>query len=144
MILQGMYEFGTSRQRLWDFLTDSARMAKCMPDVKSFKVDSEDKFTAVVRVGAGFIRSDFKFNAEIAEKEPINHLRFKGAGSGSGSNIDLDMSIELRDAPSGSQLSYSADVKVRGVIAGLGQRMMKDSADKILDGVFTCIKQQVG
>ncbi len=144
MIFEGKYEFGTSRQKLWDFLSNPTSMAKCLPDVKSFEVQGEDKFVAVVRVGVGFIKSDFKFKAEIAEKEPINHVRFKAAGSGSGSSIALDMKIELGDAPSGSQLSYSADVKVGGVIAGLAQRVMKDSADKILAGVFACIKQQVG
>jgi len=144
MILEGKYDFAASQRDLWDFLIDPARIAKCLPDLKSFEVEGEDKFVAIVRVGVGFIKSDFKFKAEIAGKEPIKRLTLKAAGSGSGSNISLDMNIELREISGGTQLSYSSDVKVGGIIASLAQRVIKDSAEKNLAGVFGCIKEQVG
>jgi carbon monoxide dehydrogenase subunit G len=143
MHFEGKYDFRTSRQKLWDFLIDPARIAKCLPDLKSFQVESEDKFVSIVRVGIGFVRSDFKFKVEMTGKEPPNRMQLRAVGSGSGSNILLDMTIELSETPTGSELSYSSEAKVVGVMAGLAQRVIKEAADRTIAGVFECIKQQV-
>jgi hypothetical protein len=96
----------------------------------------------VIRVGVGPIRSDFKFRIDIIEKQPINHVRLKASGTGSGSSLDLDTVIDLRESSAGCTLSYRSDVRVGGILAGLGQRLMKDTADKTIAGIFECIRNQ--
>jgi carbon monoxide dehydrogenase subunit G len=143
MIFEGKYELRAPRQRLWEFLDDPTRISKCLPDLKALEVVSEDRFNAVIRVGVGFIKTDFKFKIEILERKPVTHLRLKAVGSGSGSSITLDLVIELEEFPRGSELLYRSDVKVGGIIAGLGQRVINDTADKTVAGVFECIKRNV-
>jgi hypothetical protein len=143
MILEGKYELKTSRENLWEFIIDPAKIGKCLPDLKSLEVESEDKFVAVTRVGVGPIRADFKFRIEIVGKEPPSRVRLKAVGSGSGRSINLDIAIEIKEISSGSELSYKSDVKVAGMMTGLGQRLIKDTADKTVAGVFECVKKQV-
>jgi carbon monoxide dehydrogenase subunit G len=142
MILEGTYEFMTPREKLWEFIIDPAKIGKCLPDLKTLQVESPDKFMAVIRVGVGSIRSDFKFRIELLGKEPVSHVRLKAVGSGSGSNITLDTTIDLKEIPDGSQLAYRSDVKVAGIMASLGQRLIKETADKTISGIFECIKNQ--
>jgi len=87
VIFERRCEFGAPRHKRWDFLVDPVRMAECVSEVKSFEVEGEDKFVTVVRVGVGYVKTDFKFKAEITGKEPLNRVHFQAAGSGSGSNI---------------------------------------------------------
>ena len=143
MILEGTYELKAPREKLWEFIIDPAKIGKCLPDLKTLEVESQDKFAAVIRVGVGPIRADFKFRIEILGKEPVSHVQLKAVGSGSGSNIVIDMAIDLKEAPGGSQLVYRADVKVGGMMASLGQRVMNDTANRTVVSVFDCIKKQV-
>jgi len=143
MILEGSYEMKAPPERIWDFIIDPNRISKCLPDLKSLEVESEDKFVAVTRVGVGPIRADFKFRIEITGKEPPSRVKLKADGSGSGSRVNLDISIEIRQVPEGSQLLYRSDVKVGGMMAGLGQRVMTDTAAKTVASIFDCVKKQV-
>jgi carbon monoxide dehydrogenase subunit G len=143
MILEGTYEFRAARMKLWDFITDPAKIGSCLPDLKSLDVESEERFIAIIRVGVGFIKADFKFRIDMLEKEPISRVRLRAVGAGSGSSINLDVAIELREIPGGSQLVCKSDVKVGGMMASLGQRVIKDTADKTLASIFECFKKQV-
>jgi carbon monoxide dehydrogenase subunit G len=143
MILEGTYEFTTSREKLWEFIINPAHIGKCLPDLRSLEVESEDKFVALVRVGVGPIRTDFKFRIEISGKEPLSHMRLRAVGSGSGSSIILNTEIGLREILGGCELFYRSDVKVGGIMASLGQRMIRGTADKMVTTLFECIKKQI-
>jgi hypothetical protein len=143
LLIEGSYDLTVPGDRIWDFITDSARIGKCLPDVKSLEVENENKSKAIIRVGVGPIRSDFKFRIEIVEKQPTRHVRLKATGAGSGSNVNVDAVIDLKDHTGGCTLSYKADVKVGGIMAGLGQRLMKDTAEKIITNIFECIREHV-
>ena len=144
LIFEGKFEVKAPRPKVWEFIIDPSRIGRCLPDLKSLEVESEDRFVALVRVGVGPIKADFKFKIEIVEKTPINGARLKAAGSGSGSSIILDTVIELTEIPEGTRLSYRSDVKVGGIMAGLGQRVIKDTADKTVSAVFECVRNQFG
>jgi carbon monoxide dehydrogenase subunit G len=143
VILEGTYELKASREKVWDFIINPNKIGKCLPDLKALRVEGEDKFAAIIRAGVGAIRTDFKFRIEILEKDPINRVQIRAVGSGSGTSITIDTAVELKDVPVGSELTYRSEVKIAGIIAALGQRVIKDTADKIVGGVFECVKQQV-
>jgi carbon monoxide dehydrogenase subunit G len=143
LMFEGTYELTVDQKTIWNFIIDPARIGKCLPDLKSLEVESENESIAIIRVGVGPIRTDFKFRIETVEKQPNSHLRLKSAGTGSGSSINLDVVIDLRERLGGCTLFYKSDVKVGGIMAGLGQRLMKDTADKTIAGIFECIRKQV-
>lgn len=142
-MFEGTYELTVHQKTLWNFIIDPAGIGKCLPDLKSLEVENENESTAIIRVGVGPIRADFKFRIEIVEKQASSHIRLKSTGTGSGSSINLDVAIDLMERPGGCTLSYKSDVKVGGIIAGLGQRLMKDTADKTIASIFECITKQV-
>jgi carbon monoxide dehydrogenase subunit G len=143
VIFEGRYELNAPREKLWEFIIDPAKIGKCLPELKSLEVEGEDKFAAVIRLGVGPIRTDFKFKIEITGKEPVSNVRLKAVGAGSGSSVTIDTAIELKESPTGSELLYSANANVAGIMASLGQRVIKDTAKKTVAGIFECIKSQV-
>jgi hypothetical protein len=143
MDFQGTYDVRAAREMVFAFITDPAKIGKCMADVRSLEMDGEDKFTAIVRVGVGFVRGDFKFRVSITEKEPPARVRLKGSGVGAGSNVDLDTLIELTEIPNGTKLSYKTNVKLRGLIVGLAQRVLGGAVDKTVASVFECVRKEL-
>lgn len=144
MNFEGTYQLATARAQVWDFVTSPEKMGKCLPDLKSLDVESENRFSAVIRVGVGLIRSDFKFKMEIVEKDPPNRLKLKANGSGSRSTANIDLTIQLRELSSGTEIYYNSDVKISGMMVSLGQRVINDTAEKTIASIFETIKKQLG
>jgi carbon monoxide dehydrogenase subunit G len=143
MIFEGRYELKAPREKVWEFIIDPARIGKCLPELKSMEVEGEDKFAAVIRLGVGHLRTDFKFRIEITGKEPISNVQLKAVGTGSGSNVTIDTTIELKETAAGTELIYSANANVAGIMASLGQRVIHDTTEKTVTAIFECIKTQV-
>ena len=143
MNFEGTYQINAPREKVWDFVSDPNKIGKCLPDLKNLEVGTDNKFTAIVRVGVGFMKGDFKFELAIVEQTPPSHARLKGSGMGAGSNVNMDASIDLIEAGAGTILAYKADVKIVGTLASVGQRVIGGATEKSVAGVFSCVKKQL-
>jgi hypothetical protein len=143
MIFEGTSQLKAPREKIWEFITNPDKIGRCLPDLRTLEVESEDRFAAVIRVGVGMIKADFKFKIEITGREPPNRVQLKAVGTGSRSSINLDLAIDLREISGGSELYYKSDVKISGMMAALGQRIIKDTADKTVSSIFETIKKQM-
>ena len=143
MNFEGTYEVKAPRDKVWEFIIDPNKIGKCLPDLKHLEVEGQDKFKAIVRVGIGFMKGDFIFQLAIVEKTPPSHARLTGTGSGSGSKVDLDTSIDLIEIDGGTKLVYKTDLKIGGVMSGLGQRVIGGTTEKTVNDVFAYVKKQL-
>ena len=135
MNFTGTYQIKAPREKVFDFITDPNKIGKCFPDLKSLQMEGEDKFVAVVKVGVGFLKGDFKFRISVA-KQPPALVQLQGNGSGSGSSVDLNTAIELAEIAEGTKLSYAADVKLHGAIVGLAQLVIGSTVEKTVNSLF--------
>ena len=140
---EGTYQINAPRQKVWDFVIDPNKIGKCLPDLKNLEVGADNKFTAVARVGIGFMKGDFKFQLAIVEQNPPSHARLKGSGTGVGSSVMMDTSIDLAEADGGTKLTYRADVQIGGTLASVGQRVIGGTTEKTIAEVFSCVKRQL-
>jgi len=142
---EGTFDVKAPRDKVWDFVIDPNKIGKCLPDLKSLQVEADNKFTAVARVGIGFMKGDFKFQLAIVEQNPPSHARLKGTGNGVGSSVNMDTSIDLSDidASAGTKLTYKAEVQIGGTLASVGQRVIGGTIEKTIGEVFACVKKQV-
>lgn len=130
-------------EKVFEFLLNPNEISKCLPDLQSVDVKSEDRFDAVVKVGVGPIKGNFAFHLTIVEKEPPKHARLKAQGSGSGSSIDLDTVMDLESANGGTTMKWQADTRLGGLIATIGQRLVSGTVEKTVNEFFGCIKQKL-
>ena len=138
---EGTYQIRAPREKVWDFVIDPNKIGKCLPDLKSLEVAPDNSFTAIARVGVGFMKGDFKFQLAIVEQTPPSHARLKGVGTGVGSSVNMDTSMELLEAEGSTKLTYKADVQIGGTLASVGQRVIGSAAEKTIADVFACVKK---
>ena len=139
----GSYQVNAPQEKVWEFVIDPNKIGQCLPDLKTLEIGPDNTFTAVVRVGIGFMKGDFKFHLAILEQTPPSHARLKGTGSGVGSSVNMDASIDLAEANSGTRLTYRAEVQVGGTLASVGQRVIGATVEKTIVQVFDCVKRQL-
>lgn len=143
MHFEGTFITKAPAEKIFEFLLNPNEISKCLPDLQSVDVKSEDKFDAVVKIGVGPIKGNFTFHLTVVEKERPKHARLKAQGSGSGSSIDLDATMDLESANSGTSMKWRADTRLGGLIATIGQRLVSGTVEKTVNEFFNCIKQKL-
>jgi len=137
----GTFNVKAKRDTVWAMVLDPNQISQCMPDLQKLDVKSPDDFTAVVKAGVSFIKGDFTLHFTTVEKTPTSHAKLTAHGTGIGSTVDMDTVMDLADEPDGgTSMKWSADAKIGGRIASVGQRLLQGQAEKIIKSLFTCLQ----
>ena len=140
MKIEGTYTFNAPRERVWQILLDPKIMAQCMPGCESMNQIGPDQYEAIMKVGVASVKGTYKGKVSIKEKEEPSHYVLSGEGSGGPGFMQGDVSINLEENNGQTVLKYSADAKVGGLIASIGQRMLNGVAKMMVDQFFKKIE----
>lgn len=143
MHFDGTFEVRAQRSTVFDYLMDPQKISGCMPDLQRLDVKSPDDFVAVVRAGVSFIKGDFTMHFITKERDPPAHAKLVAQGTGIGSTIDLETTIDLAESEKGTTMRWTADARVGGRIASVGQRLLSGQAEKIIKELFGCLQKQL-
>jgi len=137
MYFEGKFTVNAPREKVWEYISDPHSIFEYVPGIKKLDVQSDDKFTATVGVGVGAIRGAFDFEVETVEKASPSHAKLKAHGAGIKSMVDLDTTFDLFDVPvSKTDIIWMADARVSGLIAGVGQRLLRTVTEKTVEQLF--------
>ncbi len=140
--LSGSEVVNVSLDRIWEFVSDTSRVANCIPGVKAISLKDQDHFDADVEVAVGFIKNTYKLSVGI-NRTPKTAIDLSLSGSGGGGRMDGSAKVTFGDEVSAVRVSYNASITIAGPLAGLGARFIGNTSDKILKGLFDCIKRGV-
>lgn len=143
MHFEGTFTVKAPIRVVYEFLMDPRKVSACLPDLQKLDVKSDNEYTAVVRAGISFIKGDFTMNFKVQEKNPPTHAKLVARGSGIGSTVDLETVMDLVEEQDGTTMKWSAEAKVGGRIASVGQRLISGQAEKIVRQLFECIKSKL-
>ena len=144
MRFEGTLDIDASRDRVWSFLTDPARITTCAPDLQSLEITDPHHFKVVIRAGVGPIKGTFTMNVEFLELDRPKHAAVLARGQAPGSAIEMVSSMDLAEFDeTHTVMVWSSDVTVSGMMQQVGARLMQGAADKITRQVFDCIKAKL-
>jgi uncharacterized protein len=141
--LAGTVTLPGSPDEVWSLLTDSSRLAKLLPGCEHLEPDGPDRFKAAVKFGIAAITGKYAGSLEFAQKKPPHSLVLKMDGKGLPGFVKGEGRIELAPTVGGTELTYSGDAQVGGVIASVGQRMLDAAARKIVQQFFDSAKSEL-
>ncbi|HZW56821.1 MAG TPA: carbon monoxide dehydrogenase subunit G [Nitrososphaerales archaeon] len=144
MHFEGTFNVKAPKEKVFGMMLDPNQISQCMPDLQKLEVKSPDDFTAVVKAGVSFIKGDFTLHFTTVEKTPPTHAKLVAHGTGIGSTVDLDTLMDIADAQGGgTSMKWSADAKIGGRIASVGQRLLNGQAEKIVKNLFECLQTKL-
>jgi carbon monoxide dehydrogenase subunit G len=144
MRFSGSERIPASREQVWRFLTDPHAVAQCVPDVDSLDVVDPARFKASVKAGIGPVRGKFGFDVTWQELDEPNRARMTAQGKTPGSAVTIDSTMDLAPAGDGeTDLTWSANVVVHGMIASVGARLLDGFARKQTEQFFGCIRNKL-
>ena len=136
MKLSGRYSLPAPPAKVWELLTDPVRLAKLLPGCERLDPDGPDRYKAAVTFGLAAISGKYAGTLEFSEKHPHKSLRMKIVGKGIPGFVNGSGQVNLAEKDGHTELSYSGEAQVGGMIASVGQRMIEGAAKKIVDQFF--------
>jgi len=142
MKVEGELKINSTLESVWNFLSKPEDVAQCFPGIKKVEKIQENEYRIEGSTGIGFIKGDYKANVKFLNITPLKGYTIQARGTGLNSNVDITANIELRDQ-NPTILKYVGEVKVGGILASIGARLMDSAVQKILQDLFDCIKSKV-
>jgi carbon monoxide dehydrogenase subunit G len=143
MKLAGQYILPAPPAKVWALLTDPERLAKLLPGCERLEPDGPDRFKAAVKFGIAAISGKYAGTLEFAEKKPPKSMRMKLSGKGLSGFVDGAGQVELSEKGHQTELRYTGEAQVGGMIASVGQRMIEAAAKKIVDRFFAAAAEEL-
>ena len=140
----GEEQIPASLDTVWTFVTDPEKVGRCFPEVLDVTVQDPAHFVAVVRVGVGPVRGNFKIKVELLPAESKRRIDMKMSGGGFGSTVDMTAGADLVDGgPGTTLLKWSGQAEARGPVAAVGGRVLDAQARKLIEQAFGNVRQQL-
>ena len=143
MKLAGQYLLPAPPVKVWELLTDPVRLAKLLPGCERLDPDGPDRFKAAVKFGIAAISGKYAGTIEFSDKKPPKSLRMKLSGKGIPGFVDGVGHIELAETEGHTELRYTGEAQVGGMIASVGQRMIEGAGRKIIDQFFAAVTEEL-
>ena len=136
MKIEGTHTFKAPRERVWQVLLDPKVIAQSIPGCNELKETGPDQYEAVLKMGIAAVKGTYKAKVAIKDKQPPGHYVLSGEGSGGPGFMQGNVAIDLEEKNGETCMTYHADAKVGGLIAGVGQRVLGGVAKMVVDQFF--------
>jgi uncharacterized protein len=124
------------RERLWDFLMDVPKVARCVPGVETVETLDASAYKGSLRVQVGPIRLSLQGTMTVEEQDRAAwqaRMRAEANDRRVGGGIRARMSLTLAPGLGGTRLRIETDLAILGRIGEFGQPVIKKKADAFLD-----------
>ena len=140
MKLAGATTLPAPPAEVWSLLTDASRLERLLPGCERLEPDGPDRYKAAVKFGIAAISGKYAATLQFVQKRPPHSLVLKMQGQGLPGFLNGEGRIELTAKGNDTELTYSGEAQVGGLIASVGQRMLDAAARKIVQQFFDSAK----
>ena len=130
-------------EALWAALNDPAVLKACIPGCKEMIADGEDRYRIVLNLKVASVGGSFEGEIELSDKVPPTQCRIRVAGSGTLGHGSGAASFSLAAHAEGTTMRYSGEGEIGGLVAGVGQRILKGVAKHLIGQFFTSLRRAV-
>ena len=150
MKLDGNYRIAAPREAVWRALLDPEMIRRIMPGCEKLEPAGENRYTTQVRAGVGAIRGSFAGEVTLSDLDPPNAYTLRThmkAGTGFVEGTGRVQLTDAADAASAdspaTQINYSGEVKIGGMLASIAGRLIEAAARKNLDDTFANLAREL-
>jgi carbon monoxide dehydrogenase subunit G len=140
--IEGTRRFDASRERVFRALTDPEEIGELMPGVERVEVSSDDEWVAIVR--SPFRRGfHLQLDMRVTDRRPPAHARLWASGKSFGARLSIDTEFRLSENGSGTEMAWTADIGLGGLLGGLGGRALEPAARRQAERAMDRLQQRV-
>lgn len=143
MKLSGTQTFPAPRRKVWGFLTDPQRLARCMPGCDKLETVGENEYSGVINVGLAAVKGVYNGKVKLDEIQPPTHYKMLLDGKDKQGFLTGAGTIDLEEQNGQTLLTYRGEVQIGGPLASVGQRMIDGAAKMMMGQFFTAMEVEI-
>jgi hypothetical protein len=143
MKIAGTHEIKAPREVVYQAITDPQILQRCIPGCQSLEQTEENTYIATMKAGVGSVKGTFKGNVRLEDMQAPAHYRMTVDGKGGPGFVKGTGIFNLEESNGGTAIAYEGEMKVGGVIAGVGQRMIEAAAKMLTHQFFKTLEKEI-
>jgi carbon monoxide dehydrogenase subunit G len=130
------------REVLWRTIQDKEVLKRTLPGCKSFVEVEDNVFESELGISIGPVKGVFTGNVKQLDKNEPEFYRLLVTGKGKPGEIDAEADMALTETEEGTVLLCQAEVRLTGILASVGQRVMSGVAKVVIGQFFKDIDKE--
>ncbi|HEY1936555.1 MAG TPA: carbon monoxide dehydrogenase subunit G [Candidatus Angelobacter sp.] len=142
MKIEGTHKIAAPRERIFTALTDPAVLQRCIPGCEQMEKTGENKYSAKLTAGVGPVKGVFTATVSLQDIVAPEHYKLVVEGKGQPGFVKGFGDLNLKDADGATEIQYTGEVNVGGLIASVGQRMIQSAANLLASRFFKSLEAE--
>ena len=144
MQLTGKHIVNAVPSRVWNMLMDTETLAKVVPGISRLEKTGDNAFKSIIEIKIGPVNGSFTGNLEIEDVDEEKGFTLKVAQNSKIGNAKAAIKIDLLLVDNEqTEVAFDGDVKLSGLIAGMGQRLIGSVANTLTKQFFANLRKEL-
>src|SRR6266536_1623325 len=144
MQLTGTHIVNAGSSRIWDMLMDTGTLAKLVPGISSLEKTGDNAFKSILNIKIGPVSGSFTGNLSMDNITVQKGFTLKIQQNSKIGNANAVIKIDLLPVNEDqTEVSFNSDVKLSGLLATMGQRVIGSVADTVSKQFFTNLEKEL-
>ena len=146
MKIQGQYTLPAPQQQVWQALLDPGVLARTLPGCESLEAIGPDEYRMKMKLAISSVQGLFEGKVRLEDQRPPTGYRLHVEGRGKVGFVNGGGAFRLEPAAYGDEetlVHYEGDVKVGGLIAAVGQRLLDMTSKMMIKRFFAALSKEL-
>jgi carbon monoxide dehydrogenase subunit G len=141
--VEGTREFAAPREDVFRALTDPHLIADSIPLVRNARVESDDRWSAEVRVPVGGRGPRIRVQVDVVDRRAPEHARLQAQGKTLGASVRLTSTFDLAEQDGRTSMRYDAQVSLGGLLGRMPDSTVEPAARRAVEGLLRAVERRV-
>lgn len=144
MQLSGKHVVDATPSIVWEMLMDTDTLSRIVPGISRLEKIGDNKFKSILDIKLGPVQSSFTGNLQMDEiqNEQAFTLNVQQNSTIGNANASIKISL-LPIATTQTELAFSGNVKLSGMLAGMGQRLIGGVSNTLTKQFFSNLDKEL-
>lgn len=144
MELTGKHIVNAASSKIWSMLMDIDILAKIVPGISRLEKTGDNNFKSILEIKLGPVNSSFTGNLQMEEITEQEGFTLKVAQNSKIGNASGNIKINLLPVDDEkTEIAFNGEVKLSGLLAGMGQRIMGSVANTLTKQFFANLEKEL-
>lgn len=144
MQLTGNQILNAPPARVWEMLMDPDVLAKVVPGVSKLEKQAENSFKSITNIKIGPVGGSFTGNLHLEDILPEQSFILRAQQNSKIGNANAVVKINVAPVDGQqTQVSFDGDVKLSGMLASMGQRVIGGVANTLTKQFFDNLEKEL-
>ena len=144
MTIQGTHDLACPPAQVYEALNDPAILQQSIPGCEKLEKTASDEYSAQLKIGIATVKGNYAGKVRLSDQQPPNRFTLRLDGRGAQGFVQGTARVELKEKNQTTELRYTAEVQVGGLIAAVGSRLIEAAAKKMAADFFQRFSAALG